>query len=164
MEIKAQILRDGTGQRSRSLRSLDPDFVSVDERTLADRIRLAQTYAKDLTYFNERNQPDGDWSAFFAGDAEAIAEAIQLLESNDALEAASAGDPATIAGVTVAEGTTLAHLDVSHPDRFPIDPNTLRALTQPQMALFLTFLRLLRYPQQQFKARKVSGSMGSRSR
>ncbi|NER78556.1 MAG: hypothetical protein F6K42_03065 [Leptolyngbya sp. SIO1D8] len=128
MKIKAQVFRDGTSQRSRSQRSLDPDYISVDERTLADWIRFVQNYAKDLTYFNAQNQPEGDWSAFFVGDAQAIADAVETLDAA-ALETA-AGD----SGVAT------------------ISPDILQALAQPHLALFLTFLKLLRYPQQQFKA------------
>ena len=93
MEFKAKVIRDGTGQRDRTLRSQAPDYVSIDEQTLADWIRFAQTYAKKLKYFNERNQLEGDWSAFFAGDAEAMAKAIEQLESKDAIQAAGGVAP-----------------------------------------------------------------------
>ena len=129
MEVKASVLRDGASQRSRSLRSLAADYISVDERTLADWIQFAQAYAKDLTYFNSLNQPEGDWSAFFAGDAEAIAAAV---ESLDAMES--------------------NRLDPNQAEASPLSADLLRVLAQPHLALFLTCLKLLRYPQQQFKA------------
>ncbi|WP_299409881.1 baseplate J/gp47 family protein [Acaryochloris sp. IP29b_bin.148] len=132
MELKAQGLRDGTSQRNRSLRSLDPDYVSIDEQTLADWIRFAQAYAKKLTYFNEHNQLDGDWSAFFAMDVEAIAAALQILDTKDAIQATERGNTSSFPS--------------------PLPPKLLQTLSQPQLTLFLTFLRLLRYPQQQFKA------------
>ena len=113
MKIQAQIFRDGTSQGDRRQRSLDTDYVSVDERTLADWIEFAQTYTTNLTYFNDLNQPDGDWSAFFAGNAQRIADLLASIEE-ESIEA-------------IAE------------------------LSQPHLALFLTFLKLLRYPQQQFK-------------
>ncbi|MGD1951212.1 MAG: baseplate J/gp47 family protein [Leptolyngbyaceae cyanobacterium] len=128
MEMKAQVFRDGTSQQGRRLRSQDPNYVSIDEQTLADWIRFAQAYAQNLTYFNEFNQPDGDWSAFFAGDADEMAAAIETLESK-----ADAGA-------------------VSHAAQLLIAPEILQTLSQPHLALFLTFLRLLRCPQQQFKA------------
>ncbi|MEM9903560.1 MAG: baseplate J/gp47 family protein [Cyanobacteria bacterium P01_D01_bin.44] len=132
MELKAQIIRDGTSQRSRALRSQAPDYIAIDEQTLADWIRYAQALAKHLTYFNDQNQPDGDWSAFFTGDADAIAQALTTLEAN----ATTQPSPS---------------LPLS-PSPFPLPPEILQTITQPQLALFLTFLRLLRYPQQQFKA------------
>ena len=116
MEIKAQIFRDGVSQRHRSLKALQPDYVAVDERTLADGLNFAQVYAKQLRYFNLSNQADGDWFSFFAGDIQ------QMLD----------------------------YLD--HPEGFaPKDASQLSQFSQPHLALFLTFLKLFQYPQQQFK-------------
>ena len=128
MEIKASVLRDGTSQRGRALRSLDPDYISVEERTLVDWIQFVQAYAQDLTYFNLSNQPDGDWSTFFAGDAQAIADAVESLDAADS------------------DG-----LD-SSPTATSFSADILQILAQPHLALFLTCLKLLRYPQQQFNA------------
>ncbi|MBT9314475.1 baseplate J/gp47 family protein [Leptothoe spongobia] len=111
MELKAHNFRDGTGQRQRLLRALQPDYVAVDERTLEDGLRFAQTYAKQLGYFNLSNQLDGDWSGFFSGD---IQQMLDYLEHSD---------------------------DVTDDD-----PSV-----SPHLALFLTFLKLFQYPQQQFK-------------
>ncbi|MDJ0703454.1 MAG: baseplate J/gp47 family protein [Leptolyngbyaceae cyanobacterium MO_188.B28] len=129
MEIKASVLRDGTSQRGRALRSLDPDYISVEERTLVDWIQFVQAYAQDLIFFNLSNQPDGDWSAFFAGDAEAMADAVASLDKGGA------------------EG-----LDANRVESTSFSADMLRLLAQPHLALFLTCLKLLRYPQQQFNA------------
>ena len=115
--IKARNFRDGTGRGSRALRSLDPDYVAADERTLVDWIRFVQAFAEELKFFNARNEPEGDWTPFFAGDADAIAIAMDALD----------------------ETATL-------------DPQRQAILAKPQLALFLTFLKLLQYPQQQFRA------------
>ena len=129
MEIKASVLRDGTSQRGRALRSLDPDYISVEERTLVDWIQFVQAYAQDLIFFNLSNQPDGDWSAFFAGDAEAMADAVESLD-----EGGSEG------------------LDANRVESTSFSADMLRLLAQPHLALFLTCLKLLQYPQQQFNA------------
>ena len=121
MELKARVFRDGTSQENRALRSLDPDYITIDERTAVDWIEFAQTYAAQLTYFNHQNQSEGDWSAFFAGDAEAMADAVASLEGLSS-------------------------------DVQALNAVTASASTPPHLALFLTFLRLLRYPQQQFQA------------
>ena len=122
MKLKANIIRDGTSQRSRKLEALDPAYFSVEERTLADWMRYAQEFSSYLTYFNEQDQPDGDWSAFFAGDPDAIAEAIESLDLNDSDEKPSS-----------------TRTDI------------LELISRPHFALFLTFLKLLQYPQQQFR-------------
>lgn len=113
MKLQAQIFRDGTSQSDRQQRALDPDYVAIDEKTLADGIKFVQTYTKHLTYFNDLNQPEGDWTAFFQGNAQQIAD---LLSSIDAQEIES-----------------------------------IPKLSQPHLALFLAFIKLLNYPQQQFK-------------
>jgi hypothetical protein len=124
MEIKAHTFRDGISQRRRSLRSLSPDHIAVDERSLADWVRFAQTFTQYLKFFREYDerdpQADGDWSVFFDGDADAIAAALQALDGH-------------------------------HSQNANFSSDILNCLAQPHLALFLTFLQLLEYPQQQFK-------------
>lgn len=55
---------DGTSQADRIQKALDPGYVSVDERSIKDLLAFAQTFAKELRYFNEQNKVDGDWSRF----------------------------------------------------------------------------------------------------
>lgn len=55
---------DGTSQAGRKLKALDPDYVAVDERSTRDLLAFIKEYAKELRYFNEQNEEDGDWSAF----------------------------------------------------------------------------------------------------
>lgn len=55
---------DGSSQTGRVLKTLDPDYVSVDERSIKDLLGFAQKYARELSYFNEHNEADGDWSGF----------------------------------------------------------------------------------------------------
>ena len=56
--------RDGTCQVDRYQPALVPDYVSVDERSLADLLAFAHDYAKQLNYYDEGNKVQGDWSAF----------------------------------------------------------------------------------------------------
>lgn len=115
-----EVFRDGTSQRSRSLLALDPSYISVDERNLTDWIIFAQDFAKQLIYFNEQNQPDGDWTPFFDGETKAIADALETIATDS-------------------------------PKAATISADLRQILSQPHMALFLTCLKLLQYPQQQFK-------------
>ncbi len=63
-----EIDRDGTSQADRLLPALNPDSVSVDERSLKDLLCFAREYGKELRYFNEKNEASGDWSAFIGDD------------------------------------------------------------------------------------------------
>ncbi|NEO87355.1 MAG: hypothetical protein F6J87_24320 [Spirulina sp. SIO3F2] len=86
MELKAQNFRDGISQSDRVLPALDPDSIAIDEQTVADWLQFAQNYAQNLTYFNEQNQPDGDWSTFFAGDTQELASLLAAVEANADLD------------------------------------------------------------------------------
>lgn len=60
--------RDGTSQTARRQKALEPDYVSVDERSLVDLLAFARDYAKELSYYDENNEQKGDWSAFIDPD------------------------------------------------------------------------------------------------
>ena len=64
------VQRDGASQAGRRQPALDPDYVPVDERSIADLLRFAQQYAKELRYFNEQGDPEGDWSGFLSGNVD----------------------------------------------------------------------------------------------
>ena len=115
LNTNPQIFRDGTSQRNRSLKALEPDYIAVDERSVRDWLKFVREFAKELKYYDEFNNPTGDWSPFFNLDIDKI----------------------------------IAYLD--RPELFADNETELKQLSQPHLVLFLTFLQLLRYPQQQFK-------------
>nr|VFJ43043.1 MAG: Baseplate J-like protein [Candidatus Kentron sp. DK] len=80
-----QILsRDGASQARRDIPALDPDYFSVDERTLGDLLAFGQAYARELRYYNEQNQAAGDWSAFLSPDLDP-AEVAAFLDDPESL-------------------------------------------------------------------------------
>lgn len=65
--------RDGTSQADRLRPALDPDSVSVDERSLKDWLVFARQYANELVYFavkDETVQAMGDWSGLLGTDSD----------------------------------------------------------------------------------------------
>lgn len=56
----------GTKQSERLPRELSGNYVKIDERSFEDLIKQVAEYAKHLHYYNNNNQIDGDWSAFFS--------------------------------------------------------------------------------------------------
>ena len=59
------VMSDGTSQAERLLAGLDPDYVSVDERSPADLLGFAErNLPGSLKYFDDQNQERGDWSGF----------------------------------------------------------------------------------------------------
>ncbi|NJN17066.1 MAG: hypothetical protein HC822_12730 [Oscillochloris sp.] len=63
--VARSIQRDGTSQAARPLPALDPAYAALDDRSVGDLLRFARAYAHELRFFDEQNQPDGDWSALF---------------------------------------------------------------------------------------------------
>jgi hypothetical protein len=59
------LLRDGTSQQQRLLKALLPSYVSVDERSMDDLIAFAKKYAEEINFFDQNNDPNGNWVDFF---------------------------------------------------------------------------------------------------
>ena len=114
--------RDGTSQAGRQQAALDPDYVSVDERSPRDLLAFAWDYAKELKYFDEDERAAGDWGAFLGLDRELD---LDLEEDREAF---------------------LAYLDeadafMAAPEGFA--PDRAWRFKRPHFALFLAFLQLL---------------------
>lgn len=62
------IIRDGTSQMQRYLPALDPESFQLLPESMEDLLRFTARFAKLIVYYNEQNEPDGDWSAFFQED------------------------------------------------------------------------------------------------
>lgn len=63
------LIHDGASQTERLLTALIPDQLLLDERSMQDLIVAAYRYACLLHYYNEENQPDGDWRCFWEVEA-----------------------------------------------------------------------------------------------
>jgi hypothetical protein len=63
--IQNPLLRDGTSQQQRLLKSLLPSYVSVDERSMEELISFASEFGKEIKYFGLNNLANGSWSDFF---------------------------------------------------------------------------------------------------
>lgn len=115
MSNQNQLFRDGTSQNKRFHKALDPDYVSVDERTDEDLLRLTQQYSQELDFYNLNNELQGKWKEFFDGDPKEI---IGFLEN---------------------------------PETYKDDEKKMAKFSRPHLVLYFTFLKLLNYPQQQFR-------------
>ncbi|MDQ6969601.1 MAG: hypothetical protein Q9M16_03730 [Mariprofundus sp.] len=63
--IKNPLRLDGSSQSNRLIPALLPEYVSIDERTLADLLNLACEFSRTLQYYALDDQPDGNWQHFF---------------------------------------------------------------------------------------------------
>ncbi|MEB4593418.1 baseplate J/gp47 family protein [Candidatus Thiothrix sp. Deng01] len=82
-------LRDGVSQQMRVKAALQPDSVAVDERSLQDWLGFLRDYSRELRYFAENDQADGDWQAFFPADITPD-EMLAFIRNPDALPEAKA--------------------------------------------------------------------------
>lgn len=81
-----KLVREGTSQDERQPAALAPEYAPVDERTPAHRMVFAQEFAGLLKYFDETNNPSGNWRSFFDDDVAALMAllAIQDIDSYQA--------------------------------------------------------------------------------
>ena len=73
--------RDGTSQRQRMPPALAADFVQVDERGTADLLLYAREFARLLRYYNEANEPAGDWAEFIERDVSTLSALIGFYDA-----------------------------------------------------------------------------------
>ncbi len=67
-----KLVREGTSQPQRALSALDPAFAPVNERTPAHLMVFARAYAAYLKFYDNTNNPNGDWQRFFANDVSVL--------------------------------------------------------------------------------------------
>lgn len=58
----------GSAQQERLLSSLLPGSIPIDERQLSDLLVFVAAYSSNVNFYNDQNEPAGDWSQFFSRD------------------------------------------------------------------------------------------------
>ncbi len=57
--------RDGTSQQQRTLSTLLPSYVAVDERSMKDLMAFVHSFGEEIQFFDATNATDGHWADFF---------------------------------------------------------------------------------------------------
>lgn len=70
----------GSAQHNRAPKSLDPDYVKLDDRSLQELIAYSAELSKYIKYFDHEDKEDGSWEPFFYSD---ISVNIALIISVD---------------------------------------------------------------------------------
>jgi hypothetical protein len=117
--MKTKSNRSGTSQDNKLLEALQPDYVSVEERSMVDLLKYIRKYALNVRFYDENNESVKLWSSF--------------LNLNDQ------------------EITELAEF-ADNPALFKEDAGRFSKYSKPHLAVLLTFLKLLQYPQAKFAA------------
>ena len=71
-------------------KKLSAGYFRIDEKTIADFSRFAAQYGKLISYFNDKNRPDGDWAVFFKNDPTISLFILQSLNTEKFMEQCSA--------------------------------------------------------------------------
>ncbi|MEO1624350.1 MAG: hypothetical protein AAFV25_04265 [Bacteroidota bacterium] len=58
----------GTLQKDRALPALSPDFVLPEEKSVGDFLVFVRQFSQIIRYWNEQNNPQGNWEIFFEDD------------------------------------------------------------------------------------------------
>ena len=82
-KTKNPLVRDGTSQQQRWLKQLHPRYARIDDKSLADLLNFANHYSRELQYFDNQDQTDGDWHAFFDSDLACIIAAVANKDNQD---------------------------------------------------------------------------------
>ena len=115
---------DGTSQDQRFLQALEPRSAKIHEFSLHDWMRFAYQYAIHLKYYNFNGEQDGNWQVFMKAES----------EINSWLKDAA-----------LADGEDWIPAD----EREKILKREPQANYEPHLALFLSFLKLMKFPQEQ---------------
>ena len=75
--------RHGTTQSERLLKSLVPENLQLDDRSIADVLAFAGKYAEQIRYWSSSNQPDGDWRDFWTKDTTSLFAIIAATDTDD---------------------------------------------------------------------------------
>lgn len=57
--------RDGTSQQQRTLNTLLPSYVAVDERSMKDLMQFVHSFGEEIMYYGGDNLGSGHWADFF---------------------------------------------------------------------------------------------------
>lgn len=104
-----QDLIDGMTQDERRIKALEPGYIKIDDRKIEDLLKFMVDLSGQINFYNEKDQPDGDWQDFFKSDINVLVLLITRydltahLAQFEKLETkiqTSAGDDEALAGLT----------------------------------------------------------------
>jgi len=104
MDIPTNIGRtqsSGSSQAQRYPVALRADYAQLDERSIVEHIGFLISFAKEVTYYNTKNQKEGHWQEFFLQDEIILLTAMAniKMEQTQLKYAAITDDQITVSGV-----------------------------------------------------------------
>ncbi|MCG8336760.1 MAG: baseplate J/gp47 family protein [Proteobacteria bacterium] len=132
--MKPLKFRSGTNQNDRFKSSLQPEYISVEERSTLDLLKYSRDYARKVRFYDLNGSAGGFWSSF-----------LSLVDDE---EKASLSDNE----IKILEDERLAELAefAENPENFQDEPKKLDRFSKPHLTLLLAFIRLIKHPKNQF--------------
>ncbi len=81
--MKPTKFRSGTKQNDRFKAALQPQYISVEERSIVDLLKYARNYAKNIRFYDLNNDVNGTWSAFLDFSDDELHELAEFAENPD---------------------------------------------------------------------------------
>ena len=78
------VLNGATSQADRWLPALGDGYANVDDRSLSDLLAFSVGFGRLIRFYDLDDQPDGDWSGFFASDPTIVLACIAALRPDRA--------------------------------------------------------------------------------
>jgi hypothetical protein len=82
VDKKTPLQRSGTSQKQRLLPAIKNGYVNADEKSFADWIVFAQSFAGYLNYYELNGELSGDWTPFFNSDVSAVLGSIAVQDAD----------------------------------------------------------------------------------
>jgi len=93
----------GTARTDRAGKALNPSFAPIDDRSTADLLALAVRFAELIQYYNENDEPIGDWTPFLTHDVSAFLAQVMTQDVKSLVENVRKYLRATRQNKTIAE-------------------------------------------------------------
>lgn len=69
-------MNKGTSQKLRKNKALNPEYISIDERSMLDLVQFTLNFSQNLNFYNFQNKVIDNWKAFLLNDSAFILAAI----------------------------------------------------------------------------------------
>src|SRR5690554_1546762 len=62
-------MNKGTSRKLRKNKALNPEYISIDERSLLDLVQFTLNFSQNLNFYNFHNKVIDNWKAFLLNDS-----------------------------------------------------------------------------------------------
>jgi len=75
-------MNKGTSQKSRRNKALNPEYISIDERSMLDMVQFTLDFSQNINFYNLQNRVIDNWKSFLLNDSAFIIATIASTDIN----------------------------------------------------------------------------------